>query len=177
MKYIFPVILAAAGCSVVPSTTTAQHTTHSGHDHGQAITLPTEPGQDTFAALTEIVTMLRADPSTDWSNVDIAALHRHLIDMDDLMQLTDVEQTAIDGGLQISLPAEGTALRMVPAHAPVLEAETGWTSIAEQRDDRLIWRITGDAAQIRALGFYGLMATGDHHRPHHLGIARGKSVH
>ena len=37
---------------------------------------PREIGQASFAALAEIVAILRADTSTDWASVDLAALRR-----------------------------------------------------------------------------------------------------
>ena len=42
---------------------------------------PTMPGQDAFGAIQETVSLLEADPATDWSKVNIAALREHLIDM------------------------------------------------------------------------------------------------
>lgn len=68
---------------------------------------------------------------------------------------------------------------MVPAHGPVLAAETGWASAVEETEFAIIWRVTSatDAQVIAALGFYGLMAVGDHHTEHHLGLAQGKMVH
>jgi len=38
-------------------------------------------------------------------------------------------------------------------------------------------RVSGDATQIAALGFIGLMTIGAHHQEHHLMIARGGDVH
>ena len=35
---------------------------------------PTLPGQDAFGTIQEIVQILEADPNTDWSKVNIAAL-------------------------------------------------------------------------------------------------------
>lgn len=141
--------------------------------------LPTEPGQGAFAAISEIVAMLSADPDTDWSRVSIDALRAHLVDMNNLIMKTSVDTRDIPDGIEVTIPKSsqdnGAALRMVPAHAPVLASETGWSSKVEDRADKLIWRVTSDSdeARIRALGFYGLMATGDHHRAHHLAIAKG----
>ena len=45
---------------------------------------PTSPGQDAFGAIQEIVRILDADPTTDWSKVDIGALREHLIDMNEV---------------------------------------------------------------------------------------------
>jgi hypothetical protein len=35
----------------------------------------------------------------------------------------------------------------------------------------------GAVARIQALGFFGLMATGDHHRMHHIAMAKGEAAH
>lgn len=35
----------------------------------------------------------------------------------------------------------------------------------------------GEETHIRALGFYGLMATDAHHQEHRLAIVRGQSMH
>lgn len=145
---------------------------------------PSEPGQAGFAAIAEIVAMLRNDPSTDWSQVDINALRDHLSDMDRLVLETEANATPVPGGLAIEVSFTNTGgaavRRMVPAHAPVLAGETGWQSdVSDETDRGLVWTIVSsdDEAQIRALGFYGLMAIGDHHQPHHLGIARGEMRH
>jgi len=151
-----------------------------GQQAAQAGGDPTEPGQGAFAAVSEIVAMLRADPETDWSAVDIGALREHLLDMDLLVTQTDVTTTQIEGGLQMVVGLSGRAGeavgRMVPGHSPVLEGETGWTSEVDVQPDQITWRVTSDAdsVQIRALGFYGLMSMGDHHRLHHMMIATGQ---
>ena len=44
----------------------------------------TEGGQAAFAAIQEIVSVLLADPQTDWDKVNIEALRQHLIDMDNV---------------------------------------------------------------------------------------------
>ena len=41
-------------------------------------------GQDAFGTIQEIVRILEADPTTDWSKVNIAALREHLIDMNEV---------------------------------------------------------------------------------------------
>jgi hypothetical protein len=157
------------------------------HDHSHMApsdsqgVMPTSPGQETFGAVAEIAAILRDDPATDWSRVDIGALRRHLLDMDALVMRAQADEEVIDGGLRITIARNGSAgdaaSRMVPAHAPVLQEETGWSSVAEIGDDTIVWTVTAaseqEATQIRALGFFGLMATGAHHQPHHLAIARG----
>ncbi len=151
-----------------------------GQQAAQAGGDPTKPGQGAFAAVSEIVAMLRADPETDWSAVDIGALREHLLDMDLLVTQTEVTATQIDGGLQMVVGLSGRAGaavgRMVPGHSPVLEGETGWTSEVDVQPDQITWRVTSDkdTTQIRALGFYGLMSMGDHHRLHHMMLATGQ---
>lgn len=163
-------------------------TDHRHGDHAPAIgeAVPQEPGQDAFGAIAEIVAILASDPETDWSRVDIDHLRLHLIDMDALVTDTTVIEEELADGLRLRVGRAGiggeAALRMVPAHAPVLAAETGWLSDVEIQDDAIVWTVSApsDAAaavRIRALGFYGLMATGAHHQAHHLAIARGDGVH
>lgn len=165
----------------------AANETHEGHmlahHQEQTQTAVTEPGQGAFAAISEIVKLLTEDPDTDWSRVDIDALRAHLVDMDDLINRTEVSQEDLDEGLRmtfdLALPANAAALRMVPAHAPVLAGETGWSSEVSRDADLLIWTVRSSerVAQIKALGFFGLMSLGDHHREHHYGLATGLSVH
>lgn len=179
-RLILPLVAIAFASSVAAQTTHDHAAMHSG---GQQTSGLSEPGQGAFAALAEVVMVLRSDPSTDWSKVDIGALRAHLVDMDNLVTRTSVETSEIDNGLemQVSLGGDGgdAARRMVPAHAPVLAAETGWSSTVTLEEDAVVWRVSDpkDAGIIRALGFYGLMALGDHHRVHHLGIATGAMAH
>lgn len=165
---------------LMPLGATAQmthdHTAGMTHDSGiAAAAVPTEPGQGAFAAVAEIAALLSADPDTDWSQVNLTALRDHLIDMDRLMTSTQVQSEPVPQGLRLTVTGDA-ALRMVPAHAPILAAETGWTSVVETRGDSVVWTVTGDADRIRGLGFYGLMATGDHHAAHHMAIATGQPM-
>lgn len=169
----------------------AQHMNHAEHGAGMmhdmhedaAQAAPTEPGQGAFAAIAEIVAMLAADPVTDWSSVDITALRNHLVDMDLLVTETQVAARDIPDGLEMTIAVPdrpgSAALRMVPEHAPFLAAETGWDSSVTDTGGTLVWTVTDPQAtpQIRALGFFGLMATGNHHQRHHLAIATGQMEH
>jgi hypothetical protein len=160
---------------------------HSSHSHADTSLsgskLPSEPGQGAFAAMTEIAGMMRADKTTDWTTADLRALRDHLVDMDRLMTTSQVrEETSADGltiKIDLANAANDAAVRMVPAHAPILAAETGWQSTVETDGTSLTWTVQSneDAAQIKALGFYGLMAVGDHHRPHHWAMAKGVNTH
>jgi hypothetical protein len=179
--------LALALVLSLPSLAQSTHTHGEGMDHGAKplgdMSLPSEPGQGAFAAIAEIVALLRSNPWTDWSRVDIAGLRQHLVDMNRLVMDAEVAETPVPGGLSIEVslggPAGEAAGRMVPAHAPVLAAETGWLSSVTEGSGRLVWTVAApeDEAQIRALGFFGLMALGDHHREHHLGLATGSVQH
>ncbi len=175
----------ALGVFLITSLGAEAQMVHTPGMHGAEVveTLPTEPGQGAFAAISEIVTLLSADPHTDWDAVDIDALRDHLVDMDNLVTHTEVTAKTVEGGLEMTVSLAGVgglaASRMVPAHGPVLAAETGWNVDLQTGDEALIWTVTSDndTAKIRALGFYGLMATGDHHREHHIGMAKGQMVH
>lgn len=172
--------LAAAG---VASAQPGDHQTHdSTHSN---TTMPTEPGDASFAAIGEIVKILAQDPATDWERVDINALRVHLVDMSRLILGASVRTEEIPNGIRMTVsqsnrPGEA-ASRMVPAHGPVLASETGWSSTVLSEDDVIIWSVTdpesNEVARIRSLGFFGLMATGDHHKEHHLAIAKGVSSH
>jgi hypothetical protein len=181
MRHLAALAVTALMSIIPPASAQMSHDhSHMTPSDSQGV-LPTSPGQETFGAIAEIVAILRADPATDWSSVNVAALRRHLLDMDALVMRAQANEEVIDGGLRIAVartgPAGDAASRMVPAHAPVLQDETGWSSVAEVGDDTIVWTVTAaseqEAAQIRALGFFGLMATGAHHQPHHLAIARG----
>lgn len=156
----------------------AQHD-HSGSGH--SIAGPQEAGQSGFAALSEIVTILRNDPQTDWSTVDIAALRRHLVDMNLLTTEAEVDVIQRNEGSRFEI--RGTqrvfdAIRsMVPAHAPFLAAETGWDVSTEELDDGVALIVDGDPVRIHALGFFGMMTIGAHHQEHHLMLAKGSAPH
>ena len=161
----------------------ADHSDHAGHVMAapRASGVPSEPGDGSFAAIIEIVAMLSADPDTDWTRVDIDGLREHLVDMNQLVVGASVRSERLPNGLRMLIDTSGrpgeAASRMVPAHAPFLAAETGWQSEVARDGDEIVWTVTavdtGAVARIQALGFFGLMATGDHHRMHHIAIARG----
>jgi hypothetical protein len=84
---------------------------HGGmHHHGMDSALtgePMMPGQDAFGAIQEIVQMLQADPSTDWSKVNIDALREHLIDMNEVTLRAVATQRPLDNGVEITVTGEG----------------------------------------------------------------------
>ncbi|MBU2359429.1 MAG: hypothetical protein KKB02_10940 [Alphaproteobacteria bacterium] len=168
-------------------------TIHSGHgegmDHAQddpsGSAVLTEPGQGAFAALSEAVRVLEADPDTDWATVDLTGLRAHLVDMDRLVSDAIVTETTLPDGISAAATGDAETLaalkRMVPAHAAQLANDNRWTVGTAQINDGIELRVTSDdpvvVARIRGLGFFGLMASQDHHREHHLMIARGENAH
>ena len=105
------------------------HIDHAQHIHGGEAIVPTMPGQEAFGTIQEIVRLLEADPATDWSKVNIAALREHLIDMDEVTMRAGARERPLDNGLEITVTGQGRTLgaikRMVPAHAHELAA-LGW---------------------------------------------------
>ncbi len=159
-------------------------TMHHGAANGG---IPTLPGQDAFGAIQEIVRMLDADPTTDWSKVDLEALRQHLIDMNDVTLKAAVAPKPIEGGIQVAVTGSGRTVaaiqRMVPAHAHEIARThlNGWDAKTEPLPDGVLLTVTSidpkQADHIRGLGFIGIMVSGPHHQPHHLAIARGEMMH
>jgi len=158
---------------------------HHNNGNVEQVSKPTMPGQGAFGTIQEIIALLDADPSTDWSRVNINGLREHLLDMDLLITGTHATEKNIKGGLEITINAEGRALQavqtMLPAHAPTINGVNGWEVSAERtaKGGKLIVTATKpkEIARIRGLGFYGIMATGNHHQSHHYSMARGQNVH
>ncbi|MBU2486675.1 MAG: hypothetical protein KKG78_16455 [Alphaproteobacteria bacterium] len=162
--------------------TEASHSAHANHGGKE---LPKEGGQSAFAAIAEIVALLEADPDTDWSKIDIAALREHLVDMNSLILEAKATSTVEGDTIRFRIEGEGGVLRaiqaMVPAHAAELNRTGPWTVEAQTTSDGAILSVTSgtdaDLERARALGFFGLMAKGSHHQPHHLAMARGLMNH
>jgi hypothetical protein len=152
------------------------------HMRGAMASLPTQPGQDALGAVQEIVGMLEADPTTDWSKVNLDALRVHLIDMNEVALHADAAVERIDGGIRVAVTGTGRTLaaiqRMLPEHAREMNGKNGWVVQAEPRPDGMTLTVTAvDAKQttiIRGLGFIGVMASGGHHQMHHLIMAKGE---
>lgn len=172
----------------VGGTVFAQSTGHSTSvDHGShaSISVPKEGGQAAFSAIAEIVRMLEADPDTDCSEVNINALRDHLVDMNALTLSAMVETYSEAQGFRFIAKGTGTTLRalqnMVPAHARELDKMPRWSAVGRMVSDgaELIVISDSDAARdkMKALGFFGLMATGSHHQRHHLAVAAGDPMH
>jgi hypothetical protein len=163
------------------------------HDHGQhdAMMRGSQPaqmvqgGEAAFAAIQEVVGILEADASTDWTKVNIEALRQHLIDMNNVTLRSTVETK--EQGRTVTFLITGreevaaSIQRMVMAHAGVMNGSRGWRYEGSTVDGGARMRVTApdDLAlvKLRALGFVGIMTQGMHHQEHHLMIARGMAPH
>ncbi|MEP0942143.1 MAG: hypothetical protein ABJH63_06740 [Rhizobiaceae bacterium] len=180
---LLAVVVAGAGYGAA-NLMQGQHSAgeHVGHSSASA---PKEAGQSAFAATAEIVALLSNDPQADWSKVNIAALRQHLVDMNALFLQANVSAIPQPDGWRYQVTGSGTVLRaiqaMVPAHAIELDKMDDWSASATKTDAGAELRVTSSSAEtrqkIKGLGFFGLMATGAHHQPHHLSMATGKSTH
>jgi hypothetical protein len=187
------VVLAASELSL-PSSLHAQSSQdahsamHATPHHAVAQSaLPTLPGQDAFGAVQEIVRILEADPTTDWSKVNLEVLRQHLIDMNEVTLKAEAQAKPIEGGLQIVVTGEGRTReaiqRMVTAHVHEIERThlNGWAAKTDPLQNGVVLAVTAadpkEVAHIRGLGFIGIMTSGPHHQPHHLAMARGELVH
>lgn len=163
---------------------TMDHGTHM-NDDSSAVSLLTEPGQGAFASLSEIIMVLEADPETDWSQVNLGALRDHLVDMDRLVTHTTVKELELTNGVRALASGDAdtiaTLRRMVPAHAAELAKDGRWDVEVNESPEGLELTVTSAdsavIARIKGLGFFGLMASQDHHKEHHMMMARGENAH
>lgn len=158
-------------------------TNHARHLIQQDTPQLNEGGQSAFAAIQEITTALMANPATDWSTVDVEALRRHLIDMDNVTLRADAATEEIDGGARFVVTSTDSATvasirAMVLAHVATMNGVEGWAMQAEEVEGGAVMTVTGsDTARIRGLGFIGLMTVGMHHQAHHMALASGQNPH
>lgn len=184
--FVIATALIGGSASAFAQTTHTPGMDHSAHmQPARSVPTLTEPGQGAFAALSEAVRVLEADPETDWGQVDLASLRTHLVDMDRLVTDTVVMETMLPDGILAAATGNdatiATLRRMVPAHAAQLAQDDRWQVDATETDTGAELRVTSTdpavAARIKGLGFFGLMASQDHHREHHLMMARGEDAH
>src|SRR5437879_2863840 len=86
---------------------------HADAPMGKMGSVPTQPGQGAFGAVQEIVRILEADPSTDWSKVNLDALRGHLIDMEEVTLHVDAVVEHIPGGIQVAVTGKGRTLEAI----------------------------------------------------------------
>jgi hypothetical protein len=145
----------------------------------------TQSGQAAFAALGEAVAVFEADPTTDWSKVNITQLRDHLVDMDEVLMRSEATLEQRPDSIRINYTGTGRTLaaiqRMIPANGAMMNGFRGWKSTSELQRDGATWTIfTSDPEQqthIRALGPFGLLTLGSHHLIHHLAMAKGLQPH
>ncbi len=142
-----------------------------------------EPGQSAFAAIAEVVATLEADPNTDWTSVDINALREHLRDMDVVTIWSKTVTEPVEGGLRFVVTGSAEVApsieRMVLGHASVMDGVDGWGYTGEPVEGGAALTVTvpePDMAKLSGLGFYGLLASGMHHQPHHWMMATGQGM-
>lgn len=185
--------LLLVGASLMGAPTAAHaQAPHAMHDtsgrSAQAGAPPLQaPGQSVFGTVQEAVRKLEADSTTDWAEVDVAALHRHLKDMQRVALDVDVEaQQSIEDGVRLRVrPTDSTARasleRVLDAHPHMLKQDAGWTMEVDEEGDGYVLRTTTDdpaeVEKIRALGYMGLLAYGQHHPRHHWHLIRGQHPH
>jgi hypothetical protein len=111
---------------------------HEGHVMGAAGgASPTLSGQYAFATISEIVKILKADSSTDWTKVNLEALRQHLVDMDDVIMRSTVAKRVVAGGLQMDVTGTGRT-------AAAINRMVGGARRAVERAHRLPGRREGD---------------------------------
>jgi hypothetical protein len=186
-RSIYVALALIVGASVPASRSEAQQSDHAAHASRTASpapgVAPSLGGQFAFVTIAEVVRQLDADPATDWSRVDLEALRRHLIDMDDVTLRASARRRDLPDGVVLDVTGPGrvgeAARRMVTAHARVLDADPSLAATALDipggvrltvRAERLERRAV---TRLRALGLVGLLTLGDHHAEHHVMIARG----
>lgn len=146
-----------------------------------------EAGNAIFGTIQETIKMLDADPNTNWEKVDIEGLRQHLIDMENFTSGVDVlSEKKIEKGAEIIVRAKSEEAhhsldRALKAHPSMMESETGWTMGVKQNKERFTLTIETqkpeEVARLRALGYIGVMALGDHHQIHHWMMASGSNPH
>ena len=184
----YAIILAVAVVLAGGSLAQEQGATHKHHMQGGATpetNLPKEAGQAAFAAIQEIVAKLEGDPKTDWSKVDIEALRRHLIDMNNVTLGANIQVEEQANSIRFVVTGEetvrGSIQRMIKGHAETMDGSNGLKFEASEIDDGASLTVTPqngvDLKKLRALGLVGIMAQGMHHPSHHWMLATGQNPH
>ena len=185
------IIASAAFILFVTGSASGQTMDHSKMMHGNQANMmmdgmpPRETGQSAFAAIQEIVAMLNAKPTTDWSTVNIEALRQHLIDMNNVTLGAVVSVSQTGDSVRFAVTGEGAVQgsikRMVMAHAASMNGVDDWKFTAEPTDTGAVLTVTppepASMVKLKALGFMGILTLGMHHQEHHWMLAHGMSPH
>jgi len=137
--------------------------------------LPMQSEQSAFAAIHEIVEMLEADPTTDWSKVNVDALRQHLIDMDNVALHAQITYEPIVNGEHIHVSGKGdvrdSIQRMVMMHAAMAGDTTDWHVKAARASDGADINVIAISPlglkRRKALGLMSMMVEGVYHPRHH----------
>ncbi len=155
----------------------------NAQNHHQQTAPVSLPGNDIFGAIQEVVAKLEADPSTNWSNIDLESLRQHLLDMKAFTEeVSVISKKPYENGVEIKVQpetkrAENSLKRVFNMHPAMLKKEKGWDMITKEDDGK--WTIivtttkTAEVEKIRALGYIGILSEGAHHQLHHWMIATG----
>jgi len=188
---LYPLLSTCLGLYLVvltPSAGAEEMTHHQDNSadmhHHQVLT---EPGNDAFGTIQEVVRKLRENPHTDWSRVNLEALRQHLIDMDNFTKhVSVISKRNIKSGVELQVRADDekasqSLARALSAHPRMIKQEFGWDIKVSGTGPVYRMRVTSprpqDTAQIRGLGYIGIMALGQHHQMHHWAIATGGNPH
>ena len=158
---------------------------HNNKTNNKKSSMPVlEPGQSAFAAIAEIVAKLESNPDTNWNVVNIKGLREHLRDMNVVIIDAVTVAKEIDGGMQFTVTGgvdvKSSIRRMTLAHATFMNNINGWEYKAKKVDGGAVVTVLvppQDQAKIKALGFFGMIASGSHHQLHHLKMALGQNAH
>jgi hypothetical protein len=181
----FSLVVLAAALLAGPALAQDSHSQHGTVMHGSQTAPMAQGGEAAFAAIQEVVGVLEADASTDWSKVNIEALRRHLVDMNNVTLRSVVQATEQGRTVTFVVTGKdevvGSIQRMVTAHAGAMNGSNGWSYEGVPIDGGARMRVTApddrSLMKLRALGFIGVMTQGMHHQAHHLMIARGMAPH
>lgn len=184
---LLAVVAALAGVWLMPLGVGAESTTMDHAHHGAGHSKLQEPGQDAFGTIQEVIARLNADPNTDWPRVNLEALRRHLVDMNEFtLNVRQVKSKPIPKGVELVIEpetrrAKAALARALSAHPAMVRQEAGWDMKVEPEGRGYRLRVTdptGKAAdKIRGLGYIGVMALGNHHQHHHWLMATGVNPH
>lgn len=186
--YLIAAVLLGLPNAVSAQTTSSgmDHTAmdHSTHSENIATHPATEQGQSAFAAIEEIVLALDADPTTDWSKVDISGLRAHLVDMELVFTDAAVTTDEIKNGFAFTVTGSGKTKaaiqRMASAHAGIMNGTGNWVFNPVEHSNGVVLTVStsaDDMDKLRAIGFFGIMALGMHHQDHHWMMATGSNPH
>ncbi len=177
-------ILLVTTLLATPSLAQMQHTPGMEMDGGMSTVVGSsplsEPGQSAFATIAEVIAALEADPNTDWSKVNIDILRQHLQDMDRVTLDSVAVAEEVEGGVRFTITGSATVApsieRMALGHASVMDGTDGWSYSGEIVANGATLTVLvpdADLAKLKAIGFYGLLASGPHHQQHHWAMANG----